>query len=140
MDKNDPHRYDDIIDLPHHVSETRPQMPRMSRAAQFAPFAALTGHDAAIRETGRRTERKKNLDEQPKYMLDATLRWLRDHQDAQPEVALTYFAYDDRKFGGHYETVRGCLVRLDLSRRRIVLTSGDQVPIDELSDIDCPAE
>ena len=131
MDKNDPHRYDDIIDLPHHVSETRPQMPRMSRAAQFAPFAALTGHDAAIRETGRRTERKKNLDE---------LRWLRDHQDAQPAVALTSFAYDDRKFGGHYETVRGCLVRLDLSRRRIVLTSGDQVPIDELSDIDCPAE
>lgn len=93
----DIHRYDDIIQLPHHVSAVRPQMPIADRAAQFAPFAALTGHDAAIRETARLTDEKAELDENAKEVLDETLRMVQELLPGQPEITVTYFQPDDRK-------------------------------------------
>ena len=95
-------QYEDIINLPHHVSPTRPQMPMSDRAAQFAPFAALTGYDAAIKETGRLTDEKIELDEEALTALDMKYQFLMDALDDAPEVTITYFQPDERKAGGKY--------------------------------------
>ena len=93
-------QYDDIINLPHHVSKTRPQMSMVDRAAQFSPFAALTGYDAAIKETGRLTDEKVNLSEEEKEALDRKqqilMEWLGDH----PALTITFFVPDEKKSGG----------------------------------------
>src|ERR1035437_4752031 len=94
--------YDDIIHLPHHISTTHPHMSAYDRAAQFAPFAALTGHDAAIAETARLTERRVELDEYSKADLNQRLCIIQDRMDEQPEVSITYFQPDQRKTGGAY--------------------------------------
>lgn len=93
-------RYDDIIHLPHHISKTRPQMSMMDRAAQFSPFAALTGYDAAIKETGRLTDEKIELGEETKAVLDRKQSYLSDMISVQPEITVTYFLPDERKSGG----------------------------------------
>lgn len=89
-------QYDDIINLPHHVSKTRPQMSMVDRAAQFSPFAALTGYDAAIKETGRLTDEKVNLSEEEKEALDRKqqilMEWLGDH----PALTITFFVPDEK--------------------------------------------
>ena len=95
-------RYDEIINLPHHVSKTRPQMPMSDRAAQFAPFAALTGYDSAIKETGRLTDEKIELDEEALTALDMKYQILMDTFDDAPEVTITFFQPDERKAGGKY--------------------------------------
>lgn len=104
-------QYDDIINLPHHVSKTRPQMSMVDRAAQFSPFAALTGYDAAIKETGRLTDEKVNLSEEEKEALDRKqqilMEWLGDH----PALTITFFVPDEKKSGGAYMTKSGNLKR-----------------------------
>ena len=95
-------RYDEIINLPHHVSKTRPQMPMSDRAAQFTPFAALTGYDAAIKETGRLTDERIELDEEALTALDRKYQLLMDTLDDAPEVTIIYFQPDERKAGGQY--------------------------------------
>ena len=92
--------YEDIMDLPHHVSATRPQMPMSDRAAQFSPFAALTGYDEAIKETGRLTDTKQELSEETKATLDHKQQYLMEMLAVQPEVTITYFVPDERKVGG----------------------------------------
>ena len=99
-------KYDDIIHLPHHVSATRPRMPMLDRAAQFSPFVALTGYEAAVRETARLTDQRVELDESAKAELDRKLRLLLS-LPGQPEASITYFRPDERKEGGAYETVTG---------------------------------
>lgn len=101
--------YADIINLPRHVSEVYPQMPVANRAAQFSPFAALTGHSAAVREATRPTEAKRELGEYDRDILDRKLRILQEWQGGQPEIAVTYFRPDARKEGGEYVTVSGRL-------------------------------
>ena len=100
-------RYDEIINLPHHVSKTRPQMPMSDRAAQFAPFAALTGYDSAIKETGRLTDEKIELDEEALTALDMKYQLLMDVFDDAPEVTITFFQPDERKAGGKYASQVG---------------------------------
>ena len=100
-------RYDEIINLPHHVSTTRPQMPMSDRAAQFAPFAALTGYDSAIKETGRLTDEKIELDEEALTALDMKYQLLMDVFDDAPEVTITFFQPDERKAGGKYASQVG---------------------------------
>ena len=95
-------KYDSIINLPHHVSKTRPQMPMSDRAAQFAPFAALTGYDSAIKETGRLTDEKIEMDEEALNILNMKFQILVDSLDDEPEVTFTYFKPDERKAGGAY--------------------------------------
>lgn len=101
------HEYDDIIHLPHHVSARHPQMPPEERAAQFSPFAALSGHEEAIRETARLTEDCALLDEDRREELNEQLLVLREREDREPEIAVTYFRPDVRKSGGAYVTFRG---------------------------------
>ena len=100
-------KYDEIMGLPHHVSKTRPQMPMSDRAAQFAPFAALTGYDSAIKETGRQTDEKIELDEEALTALDIRYQLLMDAFDDAPEVTITYFQPDERKAGGKYASQVG---------------------------------
>lgn len=124
--------YDDIIDLPHHVSATRPQMSMTDRVAQFSPFAALTGYDAAILETGRLTDEKIELDSSVLGVLDRKLQMLKEHQDAEPEVTLTCFKPDERKSGGTYITVTGIVKKVDEFKRQIVLQNGVKLPIENI--------
>ena len=100
-------KYDVILSLPHHVSKTRPQMPMSDRAAQFAPFAALTGYDSAIKETGRLTDEKIELDEEALTALDMKYQLLMDVFDDAPEVTITFFQPDERKAGGKYASQVG---------------------------------
>ena len=129
-------QYEDIINLPHHVSPTRPQMPMSDRAAQFAPFAALTGYDAAIIETGRLTDERIELDEEALTALDMKYQLLMDALDDKPEVTITYFQPDERKAGGKYITATGALKKVDDFERRITMQDGTKIPMDDVISID----
>ena len=129
-------QYEDIINLPHHVSPTRPQMPMSDRAAQFAPFAALTGYDAAIKETGRLTDEKIELDEEALTALDMKYQFLMDALDDAPEVTITYFQPDERKAGGKYVSAVGVVRKVDDFERRITMQDGTKIPMDDILSID----
>lgn len=124
--------YDDIIDLPHHVSETHPPMSRADRAAQFSPFAALTGYDTAVRETARVTERRIELDEGVKAELNARLNCILEHLSEHPQVSITYFVPDEKKSGGAYRTVTGAVRKLDGFAKTLTLVDGTVVPVEEM--------
>jgi len=127
--------YDDIIHLPHHVSTNRPQMSIENRAAQFSPFAALTGHDAAVKETARLTDEKIELSEGMIAALDMKLGILIDVIAEQPEVLVTYFVPDTKKKGGAYVEARGNMKRIDEYDRVLVLQNGQKIPISDIIDI-----
>ena len=129
-------QYEDIINLPHHVSPTRPQMPMSDRAAQFAPFAALTGYDAAIKETGRLTDEKIELDEEALTTLDMKYQFLMDALDDAPEVTITYFQPDERKAGGKYVSAVGVVRKVDDFERRITMQDGAKIPMDDVLSIE----
>lgn len=129
-------QYEDIINLPHHVSPTRPQMPMSDRAAQFAPFAALTGYDAAIKETGRLTDEKIELDEEALTALDMKYQFLMDALDDAPEVTITYFQPDERKAGGKYVSAVGVVRKVDDFERRITMQDGAKIPMDDVLSIE----
>ena len=128
--------YDDIIHLPHHVSATRPQMSHENRAAQFSPFAALTGHDAAIIETARLTDKKTELGEEAIAEMDMKLSILADRINTRPEVAITHFRPDAKKEGGAYITTIGAVKRIDDYEHAVVLVSGERIRITDILDID----
>lgn len=132
-------RYEDIIHLPRPVSKKRSPMSNFDRAAQFSPFAALTGYDAVIAETGRLTDQCIELDEGGKALLDEKLQTIRDHLAEQPEVKLTVFCPDSRKKGGAYEEITGRVKKIDPVTRCIVLTCGEVVSIDRIYGIECLA-
>ena len=128
-------RYDEIMGLPHHVSKTRPQMPLSDRAAQFAPFAALTGYDSAIKETGRLTDERIELDEEALAALDRKYQLLMDTLDDAPEVTIIYFQPDERKAGGQYVSATGTVKKVDTFGRRILLQDGTRIPLDSVYDL-----
>ena len=130
------HQYDDIINLPHHISATRPQMSMIDRAAQFSPFAALTGYDAAIKETGRLTDRRIELTEDSRAALDRKQKLLVDNLADHPEVSVTYFVPDERKSGGAYITVTGSVKKIDDYQRLLILIDGTKIPLDEILDME----
>lgn len=123
--------YDDIIDLPHPTSERHPRMPMANRAAQFSPFAALSGYDDAVKETARLTDGKIDLTEEEKSILDARLQRLTPGENA----AITYFQPDARKQGGAYLTASGEVKRIDGAAREIVLMDGRRIPIDDILEV-----
>lgn len=133
---NDEHKYDDIIHLPHPVSRNHPQMSLLERAAQFSPFAALTGHDAAIRETARLTEEKSELDENRKEMLDERLQMIRENLSEEPEITFTYFKPDEKKSGGAYLTVIGKVKKINEYEHQILLEDGTVIAIENLFSIE----
>ena len=128
--------YEDIINLPHHVSATRPQMSMIDRAAQFSPFAALTGYDAAIKETGRLTDEKIEMDEESLNILYMKFQILARSLDDEPEVTFTYFKPDERKAGGAYLTASGVVKKIDAFERMIVMRNGTKIPMDDILNIE----
>ena len=129
-------KYDEIMGLPHHVSKTRPQIPMSDRAAQFAPFAALTGYDAAIKETGRLTDERIELDVEALSALDMKYQLLMEALDEAPEVTITYFQPDERKAGGKYVSAVGAVKKIDDFERRITMRDGTRIPTDDVLSID----
>ena len=129
--------YEDIIHLPHHVSEKHPRMSMRNRAAQFSPFAALTGYDAAIRVYARQTHRRIHLSEDEQAEIGRKLRALAEGE--APEAAFVYFVPDARKEGGEYVSCTARVKRIDMPARRVILTDGREIPIDDILEIDCPA-
>lgn len=129
-------KYDDIIHLPHHVSKKRARMSRLDRAAQFSPFAALTGFDATIAETGRLTDESIELDESRKEALNERLRRVLSEISRQPRVRITYFREDDRKAGGAYVTVSGRVKKVDAYDHTVILTDGQVIPLETMRDLE----
>jgi hypothetical protein len=129
--------YDEIINLPHHVSTAHPRMSSTNRAAQFSPFAALTGYESAIKETARLTTERIELGEGDITVLDMKLRILEDSVADRPEIAVTYYKPDERKKGGAYITVSGALKKIDDIDRTIVFVNGEIISIPDVLDIEC---
>lgn len=124
--------YEDIIALPHHVSASHPQMALADRAAQFSPFAALTGYEDAIDESARLTEEQIELDENAREELDEKLRQIRECGEAHPEITVTYFRKDARKDGGAYVTLTGRVKKIDEYARIISFMDGTVVRIENI--------
>ena len=131
-------KYEDMIRLPHHVSKTRPQMTLHDRAAQFMPFAALTGYGAVIKETERLTEEKIELEEDFKTEVEEKLQLLKLYADGTTPITATYFVPDEKKSGGAYVTVPGILKRIDEFADTLDLTDGKKIPIRNLLQLDSP--
>ena len=128
-------QYDDIIHLPHHISSTRPRMSGIDRAAQFSPFAALTGYDTSIKESARLTDARIELDDSQKEEIGEKLRLVTGQPDA--EIKITYFLPDTKKSGGKYVLAAGTVKKVDEYERMIIMGDGKQIPIDEVIDVDC---
>ena len=127
--------YDDILHLPHHVSATRAHMPIRDRAAQFSPFAALTGYEAAIKETARLTDERRQLDESEKEILNGKLQAIAEHLKERPQVVITCFKPDERKAGGAYITVAGAVIKINPYRHVVIMEDGQEVRIEDVFDI-----
>ena len=127
--------FDDIINLPHHQSTTHPHMSSHDRAAQFSPFAALTGYEDAVAETARLTDKKVELDEYYKAALNERLTMIQDTLNEQPEVSITYFLPDKKKSGGAYVTVTGTVKKIDEHEHIVVMFDATKIPIDDITEI-----
>jgi len=127
--------YDDIIQLTHHVSSVHPHMSIHDRAAQFAPFAALTGHDAAIKETARLTDERLELSDEVIMRLNDQLNMIRDNIGTEQEVSITYFVPDDKKSGGAYLTHSGVVKKIDEFERKLIMQDETVIPIEQISEI-----
>ena len=128
--------YDDIIHLPHHVSQNHPQMPMLDRAAQFAPFAALTGYEAAVGETARLTAERRELDAQEAEELNRRLVAIIARLPDRPEATIEYFVPDDRKAGGASVTVTVRVRHVSVPEKTLVMEDGTVVALDDVVSID----
>ncbi len=129
-------QYEDIINLPHHVSKTRPQMSMMDRAAQFAPFKALVGYDETIKETSRLTDSEILMDNEALNILNRKLKMIIERIDEVPEISITYFKEDGKKRGGAYVNEVGVLKKADNLNRILTFEDGRQIPMDNILDIE----
>lgn len=127
--------YEDMLDLPHPVSSKHPQMPQHKRAAQFSPFAALTGYEDAIAETARLTECQTELDEEKQQELNQILTLLQQRIDTHPPLEVTYFVPDPQKSGGTYATVAGTLIKIDTYKKFLLLEPYCEIPLESIYDI-----
>ena len=133
--ENISHKYDDIINLPHHVSKKHPQMSLHDRAAQFSPFAALTGHKAAINETARLTDEKQILSEDVIAKLNEQLNLIKETIGTNQTVTITYFVPDDKKSGGAYISHTGVVKKIDEYNHTVILTDKTVIPIEQISEM-----
>ena len=129
-------KYDKIIDLPHHQSKSHPQMPLRDRAAQFAPFAALTGYDDLVEEAARTTDEQIELGESQSEVLDRKQAFLALHISDKPLIKVTYFVADKKKSGGKYATGQGNLKRIDEYNKTYLFTDGTIIPISDIVQIE----
>ena len=130
-------KYEDIINLPHHISKKHPQMTMESRAAQFAPFAALVGYEDAVEETARLTTKRIELNEEEKNILDMKLQMLKEQMHVQiyPEISVMYFVPDLKKEGGKYIKISGTIKKIDEYKQLLILDDKNQIPISEIISI-----
>ncbi len=128
--------YDDIINLPHYQSKKRPHMSLHDRAAQFSPFAALTGHDEAIRETARLTDKRIELDETTKSILNDKFNYIMENISSQPEISVTYFVPDLSKSGGMYVDYIGKVKKYDYNNKILHFTDSTQVQVYDIIEIE----
>ena len=133
LEKSD--KYNDIINLPHHVSEKHARMTIEERSAQFAPFSALTGYDDVIKETARETNNRIEINEEQKTILNKKLLLIKEKIHNKPKIAVTYFIPDVKKDGGKYIEVTENVVKIDEYDRKIILENGEKVPIEEIIEI-----
>lgn len=131
MDKN----YDDIINLPHYVSKKHPQMSIEARSAQFAPFSALTGYDDAIKETARLTDKRIDIDDSLKSVLNNKLQYILENIKLNPEIIFTYFINDNKKTGGKYVEKIGVVKKIDMVEQYVLLKDKTKIPILEIINI-----
>lgn len=124
--------YDDIIHFPRHVSKRHPQMSLYNRAAQFAPFAALTGYGAAIAETARQTSPKIEMMEDDRQLMDRKLSILSSHLEEEPTISITFFQPDGRKEGGQYLTITGIVKAIRTNERIIMMKDRTNISIDTI--------
>ena len=136
MENQDNHRYDDIINLPNPTSKKHPRMSLYDRAAQFSPFAALTGHEAAIKETARQTDEKLMLSDEVIAELNEKLNLIAETIGTQQRVRITYFVPDNKKAGGAYITCSGCVKKFDAYEHTVIMEDKTVIPIKQISDID----
>ena len=126
------HKYDDILNMPHHVSSTRPHMSMHDRAAQFSPFAALVGYDDAVKETARLTNEKQELTADRITDLNQKIVFLTENADERPEVTIEYFISDEKKAGGKYVALSGNFRRIDEYNHNMVFVSGEEIPLNDI--------
>ena len=124
--------YEDMIDLPHHTSATRPRMSPYNRAAQFSPFAALSGYEEAIAETGRLTDQRIELDEYGKADLNERMAIIQANLKERPEITITYFQADPRKSGGTYVSGLGIVMKIDPHQRVLIMQDGVRIRIEDI--------
>ncbi len=124
--------YEDIVDLPHHVSRKHPQPTMADRAARFAPFAAIIGYEEMVLEEARVTDDRIEMDESSKAALNEKLNMILEFIDEQPEIKITYFEPDKRKVGGAYVTVIGTVKRIDEYEHLVIMTDGKKINIDDI--------
>lgn len=129
-------KYKDIINLPHHVSKTRNPMSLYNRAAQFAPFAALTGYNEAIKEKARLTEQRIELSDEFKNILNQKLQILNKNINSHPKVTITYFELDNKKSGGVYKTISGNIKRIDEYNKKLIFLDKNELRFNEIHDIE----
>jgi ribosome-associated translation inhibitor RaiA len=133
---NDEHKYDDIINLEHHVSTKHSRMSLENRSAQFAPFSALTGYEEAVTEEARITESRIDIDEEAKIEVNEKLNYIMKHLDKNIIVSVTYFEKDKKKQGGSYKTIKGIIKKIDDFRKTIEMQTGEIIKIEELKKIE----
>lgn len=128
-------KYDDMLNMKRHVSTSHTPMAAENRAAQFAPFAALSGYDEAVKETGRLTGERIELDENLKEVINSKLLMIQDCIDEHHTISVTYFVPDKYKSGGRYETVTSSVKKLNIIDRRLIMSDGTDIPMNEIIDI-----
>lgn len=133
---HDPHRYDDLLDTQHPMVLMRPRMSALARAAQFSPFAALTGYDDQVRETARLTDTEMDLSANALSMLDLQLQYLMAHLEDRPAVEVAYFIPDTKKAGGRYELYTGIIKRIDSYARQLVFFASNNISNGQIIDLD----
>lgn len=128
-------KYKNIINLPHHVSNTYKRMSIESRAAQFSAFRALSGYEEEIKETSRQTNKKIELDEGLKSIINKKLQFINENLNLKKETKFTYFIYDEKKTGGKYIDIIGIVKKIDINNKIVILTDNKKIPIEEIIDI-----
>ena len=129
-------KYEDIIDLPHHISKKRPPMSMADRAAQFSPFAALTGYDETIKENDRYLDEKIDISEEEKEILDRKINMITNIPNKRPSLTITYFKKDDKKSGGRYITKSCAIKKIDMIDRVISFIDDTKIALDDIIDIE----
>lgn len=132
----DENRYDDIINLPHHVSPTRSRMSRLNRAAQFSPFAALTGYGDAITEAARLTKYKVDLSEDDRAKINDKLNLIKSLLPDRPSIVIAFFRPDEKKAGGEYISLSGIVKKIRVYERELLMEDGTVIPFDDIMEID----